>query len=120
MLMATPSTSDSLSSNRFHCCPALDRSSVEATALLLDGLGDLGHDPQPLPGRWCLRRLSRRHGRRSGGHRCVQQPDVTTLVAAVSGKLNPKVNLVDTLNGGQSVFAPVDDARSTSPAHRRH
>ncbi|CAM3331909.1 Cell surface lipoprotein MPB83 precursor [Arthrobacter ulcerisalmonis] len=38
-------------------------------------------------------------------------PILTTLTAAVSGKLNPKVNLVDTLNGGQfTVFAPVDDA----------
>ncbi|RDV43840.1 fasciclin domain-containing protein [Leifsonia sp. ku-ls] len=38
-------------------------------------------------------------------------PLLTTLVAAVSGKLNQKVNLVDTLNGGQfTVFAPVDDA----------
>ena len=38
-------------------------------------------------------------------------PLLTTLVAAVSGKVNPKVNLVDTLNGGQfTVFAPVDDA----------
>ena len=38
-------------------------------------------------------------------------PLLTTLVAAVSGKLNPQVNLVDTLNGGDfTVFAPVDDA----------
>ena len=38
-------------------------------------------------------------------------PLLTTLVAAVSGKLNPKVNLVDTLNGGEfTVFAPVDSA----------
>ncbi|MGO4592483.1 fasciclin domain-containing protein [Leifsonia sp. 2TAF2] len=38
-------------------------------------------------------------------------PLLTTLVAAVSGKLNPNVNLVDTLNGGDfTVFAPVDDA----------
>ncbi|MFD4443955.1 fasciclin domain-containing protein [Nocardia sp. NPDC058519] len=38
-------------------------------------------------------------------------PMLTTLVAAVSGKLNPEVNLVDTLNGGQfTVFAPVDSA----------
>jgi uncharacterized surface protein with fasciclin (FAS1) repeats len=36
---------------------------------------------------------------------------LTTLVAAVSGQLNPEVNLVDTLNGGEfTVFAPVDDA----------
>ncbi|ACL38162.1 beta-Ig-H3/fasciclin [Pseudarthrobacter chlorophenolicus A6] len=38
-------------------------------------------------------------------------PLLTTLTAAVSGKLNPKVDLVDTLNGGEfTVFAPVDDA----------
>ncbi|WP_433654108.1 fasciclin domain-containing protein [Nocardia sp. CA-128927] len=38
-------------------------------------------------------------------------PMLTTLVAAVSGQLNPQVNLVDTLNGAQfTVFAPVDSA----------
>lgn len=38
-------------------------------------------------------------------------PLLTTLVQAVSGKLNPGVNLVDTLNGGEfTVFAPVDSA----------
>lgn len=38
-------------------------------------------------------------------------PLLTTLVAAVSGQLNPDVNLVDTLNGAEfTVFAPVDDA----------
>ena len=38
-------------------------------------------------------------------------PLLKTLVAAVSGKVNPKVNLVDTLNGGEfTVFAPVDKA----------
>ncbi|MCG7416554.1 fasciclin domain-containing protein [Microbacterium sp. ACRRU] len=38
-------------------------------------------------------------------------PLLTTLTAAVSGELNPNVNLVDTLNGGEfTVFAPVDDA----------
>ncbi|MGW4325100.1 fasciclin domain-containing protein [Nocardia sp. NPDC004573] len=38
-------------------------------------------------------------------------PLLTQLVAAVSGQLNPQVNLVGTLDGGQStVFAPVDAA----------
>jgi uncharacterized surface protein with fasciclin (FAS1) repeats len=38
-------------------------------------------------------------------------PLLKTLVQAVSGKLNPKVNLVDTLNGDEfTVFAPVDSA----------
>lgn len=44
-------------------------------------------------------------------------PLLTTLTAAVSGKLNPKVNLVDTLNGSQfTVFAPVDSAFAKIPA----
>jgi uncharacterized surface protein with fasciclin (FAS1) repeats len=38
-------------------------------------------------------------------------PLLTTLTAAVSGGLNPDVNLVDTLNSGEfTVFAPTDDA----------
>jgi uncharacterized surface protein with fasciclin (FAS1) repeats len=38
-------------------------------------------------------------------------PMLKTLVAAVSGQLNPDVDLVDTLNGSEfTVFAPVDDA----------
>ena len=38
-------------------------------------------------------------------------PVLTTLTSAVSGKLNPGVNLVDTLNGGDfTVIAPTDDA----------
>ncbi len=38
-------------------------------------------------------------------------PLLKTLVAAVSGKLNPKVNLVDDLNSSPlTVFAPVDTA----------
>jgi uncharacterized surface protein with fasciclin (FAS1) repeats len=44
-------------------------------------------------------------------------PLLTTLVAAVSGKLNPKVDLVSTLNGGEfTVFAPIDSAFAKIPA----
>ncbi|MCC9068296.1 fasciclin domain-containing protein [Arthrobacter cryoconiti] len=44
-------------------------------------------------------------------------PLLKTLTAAVSGKLNPDVNLVDTLNSGKfTVFAPVDDAFAKIPA----
>lgn len=43
-------------------------------------------------------------------------PLLTTLTAAVSGKLNPEVNLVDTLNGDEfTVFAPVDEAFAAIP-----
>ena len=44
-------------------------------------------------------------------------PLLTTLTSALSGKLNPNVNLVDTLDGGQfTVFAPVNDAFAKIPA----
>ncbi|MGH3734410.1 MAG: fasciclin domain-containing protein [Micromonosporaceae bacterium] len=44
-------------------------------------------------------------------------PLLTTLTAAVSGELNPKVDLVDTLNGAEfTVFAPVDTAFEKVPA----
>jgi uncharacterized surface protein with fasciclin (FAS1) repeats len=41
----------------------------------------------------------------------ANNPLLSTLNAALSGKLNPNVNLVDTLNGGEfTVFAPTDAA----------
>jgi uncharacterized surface protein with fasciclin (FAS1) repeats len=43
-------------------------------------------------------------------------PMLTTLTSALSGKLNPQVNLVDTLDNGQyTVFAPTDAAFSKLP-----
>ncbi|OBI41471.1 fasciclin domain-containing protein [Mycobacterium sp. E796] len=44
-------------------------------------------------------------------------PMLTTLAAALSGKLNPNVNLVSTLNNGQyTVFAPTNAAFDKLPA----
>ncbi len=43
-------------------------------------------------------------------------PLLTILTATVDGSYNKKVNLVDTLNGGEfTVFAPVDDAFKALP-----
>jgi uncharacterized surface protein with fasciclin (FAS1) repeats len=47
----------------------------------------------------------------------ANNPMLTTLTSAVSGKLNPNVNLVDTLDGADfTVFAPVDAAFAKIPA----
>ncbi|MBL7315348.1 fasciclin domain-containing protein, partial [Escherichia coli] len=44
-------------------------------------------------------------------------PMLSTLTSALSGKLNPDVNLVDTLNGGEyTVFAPTNAAFDKLPA----
>ena len=47
-------------------------------------------------------------------------PLLKTLIAAVSGQVNPKVDLVDTLNGDEfTVFAPVDEAFAELPEATR-
>lgn len=47
-------------------------------------------------------------------------PMLTSLTKAVSGKINPKVNLATTLDGGTfTVFAPVDTAFAQMPAQTR-
>ena len=44
-------------------------------------------------------------------------PQLKTLTSAISGKLNPKVNLISTLDNAQfTVFAPVDSAFTKLPA----
>jgi uncharacterized surface protein with fasciclin (FAS1) repeats len=43
-------------------------------------------------------------------------PELSTLTAALSGQLNPQVNLVDTLNNGEyTVFAPTNAAFNKLP-----
>jgi uncharacterized surface protein with fasciclin (FAS1) repeats len=49
----------------------------------------------------------------------ANNPMLTQLTAALSGKLDPRVNLTETLNGRPfTVFAPVDDAFKKVPAGR--
>jgi uncharacterized surface protein with fasciclin (FAS1) repeats len=52
------------------------------------------------------------------GTAAASNPMLTSLTAAISGKLNKKVNLLGTLNGGEfTVFAPVDAAFGKLPSH---
>lgn len=47
----------------------------------------------------------------------ASNPELTSLTAAISGKLNPDVNLVQKLDTGQyTVFAPIDSAFAKLPA----
>ena len=46
----------------------------------------------------------------------IANPELQTLKSAVAGELNPDVNLVDTLSGGEfTVLAPVNDAFAALP-----
>lgn len=46
----------------------------------------------------------------------ADHPQLTTLARAVSGKLNPRVNLTRELDGGDfTIFAPTDDAFAALP-----
>ncbi len=81
---------------------------------------------QRQPGRPGMRGLRRGQPHRSrvgAGHvagpvteAAANNPLLTTLTSALSGQLNPQVNLVDTLNSGQyTVFAPTDAAFGKLP-----
>ena len=60
--------------------------------------------------------LGGRNGARPGRAAASNNPLLSTLTAALSGKLNPNVNLVDTLNSGQyTVFAPTNAAFDKLP-----
>jgi uncharacterized surface protein with fasciclin (FAS1) repeats len=52
------------------------------------------------------------------GTATAESPMLKTLTAAVSGKINPNVNLVEVLGSGQNltVFTPIDSAFARLPA----
>jgi len=98
----------------------------EDTAMASDGGGEMGMDPAAdLVGSGCAdyaAMVPDGAGSVAGMAQdplsvaASNNPLLTTLTSAVSGELNPDVNLVDTLDGDEfTVFAPVDDAFAAIP-----
>jgi len=93
--------------------PMAAATTVDATASGLVGPGCAGYAAQVPDGAGSVAGMAQDPVAVAAGN----NPLLKTLTAAVSGKLNTKVNLVDTLNGGEfTVFAPVDEAFAKVPA----
>jgi uncharacterized surface protein with fasciclin (FAS1) repeats len=109
------SSSDKSSSAAPSSSPAAPKTSVapaDAAAANLAGPGCAGYAEQVPDGSGSVAGMAVDPVAVAAGN----NPLLKTLTAAVSGKLNAKVNLVDTLNGGDfTVFAPTDDAFAKLP-----
>jgi uncharacterized surface protein with fasciclin (FAS1) repeats len=104
----TPASSSSASGPISAASPATGSTSAEADpAAQLVGTGCAGYTAQVPTGPGSVAGMAQA----PVAVAVSNNPLLTTLAAALSGKLNPNVNLVDTLDGGQfTVFAPIDDA----------
>src|SRR4051794_10218935 len=92
--------------------PAAAPTTADAMAANLVGPGCAGYAEQVPDGAGSVAGMAQDPVAVAAGN----NPILKTLTAAVSGQLNPKVDLVDTLNGGEfTVFAPVDDAFAKLP-----
>ncbi len=93
--------------------PMAAATTAEATASGLVGPGCAGYAAKVPDGAGSVAGMAQDPVAVAAGN----NPLLTTLTAAVSGKLNKKVNLVDTLNSAEfTVFAPVDEAFAKVPA----
>jgi uncharacterized surface protein with fasciclin (FAS1) repeats len=91
--------------------PALSATNPALAGLV--GSGCAGYAAQVPKGAGSVDGMSQDPLAVAAGH----NPRLTMLSAAISGKLNKKVKLVDTLNGAPfTVFAPVDGAFAKLPA----
>jgi len=81
--------------------------SVSAAPATLVGAGCAGYAEKVPTGPGSVEGLAKDPVATAAGN----SPVLTTLASALSGKLNPNVNLVETLNNGEfTVFAPTDEA----------
>jgi uncharacterized surface protein with fasciclin (FAS1) repeats len=105
-------TSSSASSSSTPEAPMTSEAPADDVAANLAGPGCAGYAEQVPDGSGSVAGMAADPVAVAAGN----NPLLKTLTAAVSGKLNPKVNLVDTLNGGEfTVFAPTDDAFGKLP-----
>ncbi len=99
-MSAMPSSSAAMSSG-----PAMSSSMAEGAALVGPGCAD--YAKQVPTGAGSVEGMAQDPVATAASN----NPLLTSLVAAVSGKVNPQVDLVNTLNSGEfTVFAPVDSA----------
>lgn len=96
-----------------HVLPKPTPTSTASTASGLVGTGCAGYSTQVPSGSGSIVGMSQDPVAVAASN----NPMLTTLTSAVSGKLNAKVNLVATLDNAQfTVFAPVDSAFAKLPA----
>lgn len=107
---ATSSVKSSASSAMSSASSAMSStasSAVAAAPAALVGAGCAGYAEKVPTGPGSVAGLAKDPVATAAGN----SPVLTTLASALSGKLNPDVNLVETLNNGEfTVFAPTDDA----------
>ncbi len=101
------STASSVKSSVSSAMPTTMSKSAEAAPAGLVGAGCAGYAEKVPTGPGSVAGLAKDPVATAASN----SPVLTTLASALSGKLNPNVNLVDTLNNGQfTVFAPTDEA----------
>ncbi len=101
------STSSSIMSSATSAMSSATGTSATAAPAGLVGAGCAGYAEKVPTGPGSVEGLAKDPVATAAGN----SPVLTTLASALSGKLNPGVNLVDTLNNGEfTVFAPTDEA----------
>jgi len=104
---STASSASSIMSSASSVMSSATSTSASAAPAALVGAGCAGYAEKVPTGPGSVEGLAKDPVATAAGN----SPVLTTLASALSGKLNPDVNLVETLNSGEfTVFAPTDEA----------
>ena len=104
---STASSASSIMSSASSVMSSATSTSASTAPAALVGAGCAGYAEKVPTGPGSVEGLAKDPVATAAGN----SPVLTTLASALSGKLNPDVNLVETLNSGEfTVFAPTDEA----------